>query len=207
MLRLCITLVLSGLIAASAMAQARHFQYVIVGGVAYPLSDKGFTDVWDTGLHLGLGLGYSLSPSMTLIGTAEVSNFPLDDEAFLLRNGFPLADNRAEEGSATIVTAALSLKYSLARSRSGEALFFTAGANFSRFNEGDVLQTIVVDNVSHATVLRGHGQTAFGINAGTGFNVHLSSKSYLFIEARYTLLFLDKPSVQFVPLRMGVAFR
>ena len=207
MLRLGTALLLAILTSVSSFAQQRHFQYFVMGGVAYPLGDKDFTAGWDAGLHLGLGLGYSLNANTTVVGTVEVSNFPLDDEAYLLRNGFPLADNRAEEGSATIMTAALSLKYSMSRSRSGEALFFTAGANFSRFNEGDILLSIIEDGEGFSTVIRREGQTALGISAGTGFNVHLSSKSYLFIEARYTMLFLDKPSIQFVPLRMGVAFR
>ncbi len=183
------------------------FQYFITGGVAYPIYDKDLTKVYNAGLHLGIGLGYTLSDRVMLIGNVQVSNLPLDEEEYLKSIDAFENENQAEEGSATVLTGSLNLKYSFSRARSGEAPFLTGGATIGRFIAGDVLLSKSVDNDITETVIDGKGKGAFGLNAGAGFNVHLSSKSFLFFEARYTILFADKPRVHIIPLQFGVAFR
>ncbi len=185
----------------------RNLQYFITGGVAYPIYDKDLTKIYNAGLHLGIGLGYTLSDRVMLTGNVQVSNLPLDEEEYLKSIDAFAKDNQAEEGSATVLTGSLNVKYSFSRARSGEAAFLTGGATIGRFIAGDVLLSQTQGNDVVETVKDGKGQSALGINAGAGFNVHLSSKSFLFFEARYTLLFTDKPRVHIIPLQFGVAFR
>ncbi len=192
---------------SSELAAQGGAQYIVSGGVAYPIYDKSLTRVHNAGLHLGLGLGFPLSERMMLIGTLEVSNLPLDDEEFLKSIDAYARDNQAEEGSSTALAASLIAKYAFSQSRSGEAPFLTAGLTVARYTTGDVLLTLAEEGARSTTVIDGKGQTAFGFNAGAGFNIHLSPKSFLFFEARYTLLFSETPRVHFIPLQMGVAFR
>lgn len=187
--------------------QAGDLQYFITGGVAYPIYDKDLTKLYNAGLHLGMGLGYTLSDRVMIIGNVQVSNLPLDKEEYLKSIDAFEKENQAEEGSATVLTGSLNLKYSFSRARSGEAPFLTGGATIGRFIAGDVLLSESQDNVVVETVIDGNGKSAFGLNAGAGFNVHLSSKSFLFFEARYTILFADKPRAHIIPLQFGVAFR
>lgn len=191
----------------SPVVRGGNFQYFITGGVAYPVYDKELTNLYNAGLHLGIGLGYTLTDQVMLLGSVQISNLPLDKEAYLKSIGAFEKNNRAEEGSASVLTGSLNLKYSFSRARSGEAPFFTGGATVARFIAGDVLFSETVDNAVIPVVIDGKGQSAFGLNAGAGFNVHLSSKSFLFFEARYTVLFTDKPRVHIIPLQFGVAFR
>ncbi len=200
-------LVLLGIVTLTGSIQAGNFQYFITGGVAYPIYDKDLTKLYNAGLHLGMGLGYSLSDRVMITGNVQVSNLPLDKEEYLKSIDAFEKENQAEEGSATVLTGSLNLKYSFSRARSGEAPFLTGGATIGRFIAGDVLLSESQDNEVVETVIDGKGQSAFGLNAGAGFNVHLSAKSFLFFEARYTILFADKPRVHIIPLQFGVAFR
>lgn len=199
--------ILALLISAPVLAGDHPIQYFLTGGVAYPVFDKDLTRIYNAGLHLGIGLGYTLSEHAMVVGSVEVSNLPLDDEQYLKSIDANTGGNKAEEGSATVLTTSLNYKHSFAQARSGEAPFVTAGVTFSRFIAGDVLLSTNVENDVVQSVIDGKGRSAFGFNGGAGFNVHLSSKSFLFFEARYTLLFFDKPRVHFIPLQMGVAFR
>lgn len=201
------SLLLALLLAVPALAGDHPIQYFLTGGVAYPVFDRELTKIYNAGLHLGIGLGYTLSEHSMLMGAVEVSNLPLDDEAYLSSIESELGGDKAEEGSATVLTTSLNYKRSFSRARSGEAPFVTAGLTFSRFVAGDVLVSTNVGDDVLQRVIDGKGRSAFGVNGGAGFNVHLSAKSFLFFEARYTLLFFDKPRVHFIPLQMGVAFR
>lgn len=191
----------------SPVARGGDFQYFITGGVAYPVYDKELTKLYNAGLHLGVGFGYSLSDQMMLVGSVQISNLPLDKEAYLKSIDAFEKNNQVEEGSASVLTGSLNLKYSFSRARSGESLFLTGGATVARFIAGDILFSESVQNDVIQTVIDGNGQSALGVNGGAGFNVHLSSKSFLFFEARYTVLFTDKPRVHIIPLQFGVAFR
>ncbi|MBK7093122.1 MAG: outer membrane beta-barrel protein [bacterium] len=192
---------------ASPAVRGGDFQYFITGGVAYPVYDKELTNLYNAGLHLGIGLGYTLTDQLMLLGNIQISNLPLDKEAYLKSIDAFEKNNQVEEGSASVLTGSLNLKYSFSRARSGESLFLTGGATVARFIAGDILFSESVQNDVIQTVIDGKGQSAFGLNAGAGFNVHLSSKSFLFFEARYTVLFTDKPRVHIIPLQFGVAFR
>lgn len=194
-------------LSATASAKGNPLQYIITGGVAYPIYDKTLTTSYNAGLHLGIGIGYSLSDRSMLVGSIQVSSLPLDKEEYFKSIGAPARESKAEEGSATVLTGSVNIKYSFSRARTGESLFLTGGILAARFIAGDILLSVSQGNDLIQTVVDGQGKTALGLNAGAGFNIHLSAKSFLFFEARYTVLFTDKPIVHIIPLQMGVAFR
>ncbi len=192
---------------ASLSAFSRPPLFTVSGGVAYPVANKHFAEHWNTGLNLGLGMTFPLRDRLSAAFTIEANNLPLDDRTYLRDRQLYGDGNTVEEGSATVIAANVAAKISFSRARTGEALYALFGATLARASAGDALVTEVEGNIRDSYVVKGDAQTAVGLGAGLGFDVRLSPNSYLFFEARYTLLFTDNPAVHFVPLKMGVAFR
>jgi len=198
-------LVLAGFSIASS--QTRPPQFLVSGGVAYPVAGKNFSDGWNTGINLGLGVAVPVTDRIATVISVEASNMPLDDERYLRANQLTADETVAEEGSATVIAGLVAAKITFNRSRTGEAPYALLGATVAMFSRGDVLINAQEGSEINSYVVQGESKAAFGLGGGLGFDVSLSHKSYLFFEARYTVLFTSDPSVQFVPLRIGIAFR
>ncbi len=194
-------------LAASVHAQRRPALFTVSGGVAYPIANQEFADSWNTGLNIGVGMLFPLKDRLAATFSIEANNLPLDDRTYLRGQQLYGDGNTADEGSATVLAANFGAKISFSRARTGEALYALFGGTIARAAAGDVLVTERVGSSSESYVVKGDAQTGVGLGAGLGFDVRLSPKSYLFFEARYTLLFTRDPAVHFVPLKMGIAFR
>lgn len=190
-----------------ASAQTRPLQFLVSGGVAYPVAGKSFSDGWNTGINLGLGVAVPVTDRIATVVSVEASNMPLDDERYLRANQLRADENFAEEGSATVIAGHVAAKITFSRSRTGEAPYALLGATVAMFSRGDVLISAQEGSETNSYVVQGESKAAFGLGGGLGFDVSLSHKSFLFFEARYTVLFTSDPSVHFVPLRLGIAFR
>ncbi len=196
---------------ATAYPQSKGPIYSISTGVALPSQPKILNDSWNGGWHIGGGIGYPITPWLTIGGAFSYSHLPFDAKAVIARSKlasyYPWV--RVEGNSATIITGNCRVKINLtAPTRtSWFSPYFFGGMGWYRLTLGEY--TVQYKIVSQRSV-RTYRQSAYpnsqiGLEGGAGFEVYLSKHLNGYMEITYCTSFTDSPIwAEWIPLRIGL---
>lgn len=160
----------------------------IGGGASMPDTPASFSDSYNTGLNLTVGVGLPLFPFTEGVIAARYDRFGLD-EAFT--GGVSIDD-----GTLSVFSGSFNLKISppmLAISP-----YAIGGVGVYRTTTGEV-------SLSDDGSVGLDGETNLGANIGVGLTFDLVPLVGLFIEPQYVVIFTEGESTTYYPIRAGLA--
>lgn len=210
-----------GLLAASALliappaAQASDFLGYIHAGGALPVHPGEFGEFWNTGWSLGGGFGLPISPEFMLAVQFTHQRHGSDgaaqaEDLLLTGPGGVVVEVESLEGRGLSVTSILAEARVLAPSTNPARTWFVSfGVGAANVSTADAT---VIGRGLTPVVVSGDADAAFATSFGGGVEIDLNSTVRLTLDSAYTIIFTDGerthgPSTQFLPLRIGLAFR
>ena len=204
MKRIIFSLFLLSVAIANASAQGTNKpEFYANSGISFPTGPDEFTDYWRMGFNFGGGIGYSVSPNLTLVGYFDFNNFRFDDDKFLRDYGFSGYGISISGGEASIITLSGNLKATLQTSPSSLHPYFCGGIGFFKFSIGDV----TVYEPGGSATAEGDSESAFSVLFGAGIDFVIGKRMDLFIEGKYAIGFTEDGSTQMFPIKLGIKFR
>jgi hypothetical protein len=191
-----VILLFSVLNRSPVLAQEKRLELRASGGIAWSLSPEHFKKYWSLALHLGAGLGYYLTPQLTVGGSISYSYFDLDvrDIPFQLEN----TKQFVKGGDINFIEIVGVVKYYLKSAERSANFYIFGGPGLSLgiITEFDVLRTTV-------------GELTRGVNlmftSGLGVRFRTSSTTGIFVEVRYNVLISEARDFSYLPLKVGIA--
>lgn len=193
----CIT----GTIAAQEGAGRPVFR--VGAGLSVPSSPDVFSDYWKIGPHAVGAIGYPVTRGFILEGQVEYNNFTLDDDAILRDLGFSPADVTIQGAAATVLAGTAMAIGRIQAPGSKVAPYFLGGVGFSRLSAGD----ITASGPGGTATLDGDSETAFSVGFGVGIEIMVTPTAGIFLDGKYSILFTEDESSQYLPFRVGLVVR
>lgn len=189
---------------ANILAQGTNkLEFYCNSGISFPAAPDEFTDYWRMGFNFGGGIGYSVTPNLTLIGYFDFNGFRFDDDKFLRDYGFSGYGISISGGEASIITFSGNLKATLQTRPSQVRPYFCGGIGLFKLSIGDV----TVYGPGGSATAEGDSETAFSVLFGAGIDFAIGERMDLFIEGRYVIGFTEDESTQMFPIKLGIKFR
>lgn len=175
-----------------------------LSGVVLPSME--FSGTWTSGFHFGFGLGYAISPDLSVILDLNYNSANLNKTEFLKDLG--LGGNRyVEDVTMKMVSINANVKYLIPQ----QGMFFdpyvTAGAGFMGIAANDIAVVASAYNIIGATFKT---QSALNTALGVGIDIRSSESSSLFVEVKYDVSYTRSASpfssdnFIIVPVRVGI---
>jgi hypothetical protein len=193
-------------------------------GYVIPSSPMAFANYWRMQYGGGLGIGYSLSPSVTLIGSVEYYRFALDEsgvgERFdtqYMRNIWIFNDvtlSPSAEAS-SVMTVAVNVRVTPSGLDGVLSPYAIAGGGLMRFALSEIsLPTASTLTINSAPIVMtaeqkivGGTETAAFLQGGLGFDVNVSETITPFVESRYVFGFAKGVNASYIPVTVGIRMR
>lgn len=190
-------------------------------GVVVPSSPMAFANYWKMQYGGGLGAGYALTPSVTLVGSFEYYRFKIDTDG--IHDGFDTQYMRdiwiftdVSLNPSAAASSVMTFSVNLRVTPSGVSRFISpygiAGAGVMRFSLADIAvpttSTLTIDGTAipitaERTIIGGNETVFFG-QMGIGVDCALSALITPYVEARYVLGFTKGSKTSYIPLGAGV---
>lgn len=106
----------------------------------------------------------------------------------------------------TVLTMMMEARFLVPSERRSPTWFLAFGFGAGEVFTSDATVTSVDPGLGPLTIV-GDSDTAFSSSMGAGFELDLSSELRLTVDSIYTLVFTEDTATQFLPLRVGLAFR
>lgn len=171
-------------------------------GIGFPSKPQGFSDYWKMGFNVGGGVGFPISPSISLTGSIDYNSFPFDEDGFLKSLGLSGSGVSVTGGSASIFTITGNVKALLNTAPGRVAPYATAGLGFLSLSTADA----TVAYQGQTATAKGDSESAFSLLFGAGIEIPAGT-STLFIEGKYGLGFTKGESTAFIPIKAGVKMK
>jgi opacity protein-like surface antigen len=171
-------------------------------GLSFPSQPSLFSNYWNMGLNFGAGIGYPLSPSVSLIGSFDYNNFGFNDKALLSDLGYGGYGITVTGSSITIITVLSNLKVTLVPETKSVSPYLLAGMGFLSISSSDVSVSLG----SYSRSASGNSESAFALQFGTGMDIPINEKIKVFLQASYGVGLTKGTSTNYLPLKAGVSF-
>lgn len=171
-------------------------------GLSFPSKPQAFSDYWKMGFGVGGGIGFPLSPSISLTGSIDYNSFAFNEEGFLKSIGLSGSGVSVTGASATIFTITGNVKALLNATPASVAPYVTAGLGFFSLSTSDVTAAYQ----GNTATAKGDSESAFSLLFGAGIEIPAGT-STLFIEGKYGLGFTKGESTAFIPVRGGIKMK
>jgi hypothetical protein len=194
---------------STAFPQSKRPIYSISTGIALPSQPKSLNDSWNGGWHISGGIGYPVTPRLTIGGAFSYSHLPFDPESIIRRDN-PLAPwIRVEGSSSTIITANCRLKINLVTSAKTARFspYFFGALGWFRLTQGEFVERLRIVSEAEEQTLRhsGYATSRPGLEFGAGFEIYLSEHLHTYIEIANSGSITDSPVwAEWIPLRIGL---
>jgi len=195
-------LILFFLTSPIVMAQEKSFELIINGGFSFPTTPNNFTDYWDNGYNIGVGVGYRFKPQITAIAFLLYNDFPINKNSIYSELGLSESDVNIQEGSINSIGLTANLKFNLTEYKSVISPFIQLGIGYYRFSSEASLSISANDEV--ITFGDSRGALIWSIGVGSDFNVN--ERISLFLYTDYRIGYSDNVQLNYLPIAVGVIF-
>lgn len=204
MYRITVTLLVIGLFAATAVGQEeKKATLSLSGGLSFPSQPRVFSDYWKMGFNFGAGLGYALSPFLSLSGSFDYNNFAFNEEGFLKDYGISGYGITVSGASATIISVLGNLKVSLTPAMESVSPYFLGGIGFFSVSTSDV----TVSAGGSSATAKGDSESAFSVLFGAGLDIPAGEATKVFLQVAYGIGFTKVDNTNYLPLKAGVTLK
>ncbi len=195
-LAFAVLMILSAASMAQVGAPSSPFSFYGGGAFSKPTSPAGFSDNWKLGYHWMLGVGYSVTPRLQLVGKLENHNFKSSVET----SGGSTVDGGAFKSLMYGVDGRLNLGAPLVPLKP----YALGGIGIASFKN----EQYTSPNPSIATALNtGVSTETFSktyFNLGLGVDFAMGPKTSLFVQARYVNIASQGGATTFIPVTLGL---
>ncbi len=165
-----------------------------------------YSDTWSTGFHFGFGLGYELTPDVSVILDLNYNSSNLN-KAQLLKDLGLSPDKYVADATMKMVAINVNVKYDISQL----GLFFdpyvTVGAGFVGIDADDIS---VLSSASTVIAASFKSQSALNTSVGIGLDFPGVASSSFFVEVKYDVSYTRSASpfsgdnFSIVPVRLGI---
>ncbi|MBZ0268388.1 outer membrane beta-barrel protein [bacterium] len=181
-------------------------------GASLPVHPAEFGEFWNVGWSAGAGLGIPLSPVWQLDAHFRYHRHAADasrQSGDLLLSGpggilVPVASIDGRD--LTILTLMAELRFLVPTDTPQRTWFLSFGAGAGEVYTSDASVTST-DETMDPIVIVGDSDGAFASSMGGGVELDLSDTLRLTVDSIYTIVFTEQTATQFLPLRVGLAYR
>lgn len=208
---LCAMMALLMMLGGCVLAEAKRPVYTISGGLALPSQPHRLNDSWNGGWHIGGGIGYPVTPYVTVGGAFSYSHLPFDAEAVIARSTlatyYPWV--RVEGNSATIITGNCRLKVNFIAPTKNcwFSPYFFGGLGWYRLTLGEyTVRYKMISQESERTHIKPTSPSSqVGLDFGAGLEIYLSNRLNAFIEVADSGTLTGCPVwAECFPIRIGL---
>ena len=154
-------------------------QYYLRAGPSFPSMPGRFYDYWQTGVSVGGGIGWKMSPTTTISLSVDGSRFSIDEQRFLQYFKLGSGSNSISGGATSIVMVGGNIHYF--PPDEPVPLYVAGGAALAVSSIGEVEATYSDFSASQPSVMR----ASLLVTAGAGLEFALNPKTDWFVELRY----------------------
>lgn len=188
-------------LATTANGQERKIELMVGGGIDSPLHPKEFTDGFKLGFTGKIAAGYYMTPRFILGINASYNRFGMDKSIF--GSGLPNVGFNIDGGNLSILEVSGIAKYNLLPISTSSHLYMLGGPGVAFSRISDV--TVTIPGIP-AEKFEGENETDFMLTGGVGLKYNLNSRLGLFVEGRYSHVFMPGSDSSYMPIRAGLVF-
>lgn len=193
-----------GILLLASSADAGKVVGYFNAGTAIPDAPVPFSEGWDPGFGISVGMGFRLGPWMECGGSFSLDSFGVNeatrDEALSGEYDLNGAEVIGGDSSVQLLQGEVRIFLPISLSRISPYLSGAAGL-FRRSFEDITISTDDLDEIVSADA-----ESAFTASAGAGVGFRLTRELWFMIEGAYTTGFTDVQTTRYFPLRAGFAF-
>jgi hypothetical protein len=193
-------------------ARASDFQAYVNATGALPVHPAEFGEFWDPGWGAGAGFGIPVGSQWELATFFQYMRHGADGERqandlLLTGPGGVVSEVARLDGrELTIVSVLAEARLLFPSATPTRTWFLGFGFGAAEVSTADALVTPTNPQLQAVTV-DGQTDTEFATSLSGGLQLDISPAVRLTVESTYTTIFTDGSSTQFLPLRLGLAFR
>jgi len=181
-------------------------------GASLPVHPAEFGEFWNVGWSAGTGIGIPLSPVWQLDAHFRYHRHAADtgrQSGDLLLSGpggvtVPVASIDGRD--LTILSLMAELRFLVPTETPQRTWFLSFGAGAGEVYTSDAMVTST-DATMDPILIVGDSDGAFASSMGGGVEIDLSETLRLTVDSIYTIVFTEQTATQFLPLRLGLAYR
>lgn len=181
-------------------------------GASLPVHPAEFSEFWSPGWSIGGGLGIPIDRYWQLDAHFRYHHHGADasrqaGDLLLSGPGGVLVPVASIDGrDLTILTVMAELRFLVPTEAPGRSWFLSFGAGAGEVYTGDAT-VVAADAAIEPKVIVGDSDAAFASSMGGGVEIDLSATVRLTVDSIYTIVFTEQTATQFLPLRIGLAYR
>lgn len=185
--------------------------YVNTGG-SMPVHPAEFGQFWNAGFSLGGGVGLPLTREWQLNTQFQFQRFGADGHRqsrdLLLSgpNGEVVGVASIEGRDLTMLTIMAEARFLIPSATPSRTWFLSFGFGRAEVFTSDAMVTSVDPRLDPLPIA-GDSDAAFASSIGGGVEIDVSNNLRITVDSIYTTAFTAGSSTQFLPLRLGLAFR
>jgi hypothetical protein len=173
------------------------------GGIAFPAGPQNVKDCLNMGFNAGAGVGFSLTPAVSLIVSVGYGFFPANESGYLKRTGTPSSVTASTDGgSASALDIAGNIKLSLDPVPNRASFYVVAGVGYSTLSFSEFRATYAYYGTT-TTWYQFKDRSAISTSLGTGIDIPAGETISIFVEGRYLIAFTEHDNTSSIPIRAG----
>ena len=175
--------------------------YYTNAGMSFPSSPDNFSNYWNPGFNLGVGLNTLLTGQFFLQGDFCYHHFGFNKDNFLRNNGVYGYDIQVDGGSAWALNFSINGRMMLNSNPKEISPYLIAGVGLAKISESDLVATY--QGVSERAV--GISETDLSAGEGGGILFPYGKRNNFFIDLRYMTVFANSDNISSIVLRFGIS--
>lgn len=172
-------------------------------GLSIPAAPSLFYNYWKMGFNGGGGIGYAITPNLTIRGYVDYNNFAFDAEGFLEHEGYTDLGVTVVGGSISILVVSANLKAAFIPGDVAVSPYFTGGGGYFNISASDVTATNAFGQTLTASF---ESESAFSAFFGIGFDIPINEQLAAFVEGKYAIGLTEGENTQYFPINVGVSY-
>ena len=188
--------VMTGVVSAQVPSP---FSFYAGGAVSIPNSPDAFADLYKTGFHGSVGVGFNVMPGLQTIGKIEYHRFQLDWDANEMMVGEDIGG-----GHNNMWMFGADLRYSIPLPQPAFKPYAIGGVGLARISNTQFEGTSSL--VASLNEFMPEVQNKVYFNIGAGIEIPTGPKMSFFGQVRYVSIATEGDAATFIPITLGLKF-
>lgn len=191
----------SATLSSAQVSVPSPFSLYASGAISVPTSPSTFKEIYKTGLHGSIGVGFKLAPNFQAIGKIEYHQFKLDGDGFADATGI----TGVTDGTNRMLMFGVDGRFSLGLPAAPIKPFILGGIGIARLSQTEYSGTNTLATSTLNSFLPA-SQSKVYFNIGGGADLASGPAFSLFAQIRYVSIATSDGSSAFIPISLGIKF-
>ncbi|MFQ6116069.1 MAG: outer membrane beta-barrel protein [bacterium] len=190
-------------LSTGTFAQGKQYEFAVGGGISVPLGPDEFKDFWNLGFNGNAGIGYFITPQLTIGGNFTFNRFSLDGDKMIEDLGGAGLGISVDGGAISAFEILGVGKYYFSPIGNVTNFYVLGGVGLGIVKVSEA--TISAPGIPTETV-QSDSESKLLVAGGLGVTFPVGATTNIFVEGRFSLISTEGSNTTFLPVRAGIIF-